>query len=1021
MAARLALVVLFAACVASASGDLPSSFPCCLPLGARMQLWWRPPNASAVALDFALTGAVPEGEYLAFGPAAAGATNRLMGSADAAACGWDATSAAPWAADVFLEAYAPCDATARSGVCLDAVFGGGRRNDVTLLSGSRAGGVTTVLLRRPLAAGDAADVALAPAAPSAFVWAHGPLAGGAGPPGGRLAQHGNDVDSYGSITSLVLAACPPVACTPLAGAPPAPPAPPTQVGFFAPIRLAGGGATLSWRLHDGGVTFTARATQASDWLSLAVGRGMTGAHAYVAWRSAAGELRVDSYDMASLAAAGLTRRTDAEPSLASANASSDASGVLTLSFFRPLASPGGGVPALDAVAVPLLWAVGPAWGAPPGEGARHVARSSAPTVLDLCTGAAYEGAPPPLPDALAAHGVLMAVAFAKLVPAAVAVARFRGARWFDIHRFAAFTALLLAVIGLAGALAGAPPGGAGRVLRGAHGRAGGAALLLMGLQPLNAALRPAPHPRGQRRVAWEALHRAGAIGLAIAAVVALFTGISASAGRGVPATKAASLTNALALWLAGLAAAWVAREAVAWRIRHAASPRDSEADTLSPAEAGGAEAAADVSHAGARKRGPPDGASAARRADAACLVWLALLALLTALLAAGKLRDDGPPPPPRIVSALDPPPAAQAVPTGAASPLPGCPLTQPFELARLGDGWCDAGPPYNTAACGWDGGDCCAVVASPGITECLDPGSARVGTESPRGLRFPAPTNPRYADALAGRAVSAYSLVTSYNNFYEFVSVKAVAPRVSAAATTKLTLGASSWPVVIEGAVANPLTLDAAAVAAALHAERRVYRLRCVEAWSLVVPWEGFPLRKLLALAQPLPGAAYVTFESFVDATIAPGQASAPSGFGAAPWPYYEAITFDEAMNDLTFIALGQFNATLKPQSGAPLRLLLPWKYGFKSVKSITRIRVLNATAGGGARPINWWQRIAPSEYGFWANVNPAFRHPRWSQATESALADAYAGQPRVPTTLYNGYGGEVGHMYDASKREFFY
>ena len=275
------------------------------------------------------------------------------------------------------------------------------------------------------------------------------------------------------------------------------------------------------------------------------------------------------------------------------------------------------------------------------------------------SGAAYEGAPPPLPEALAAHGVLMAVAFAKLVPAAVAVARFRGARWFDIHRFAAFAALVLAAAGLALALAGAPPGGAGRVLRGAHGRAGAATLLLVGLQPLNAALRPAPQPRGQRRVAWEALHRAGALGLGIAAVVALFTGLDASVGRGVPAAKAASLTDALALWLAGLAAAGAAREAVAWRARRAAAAaRSSESDTLSASEAAASDADA-AQAAAARKRTVPD---ATRRADAACLIWLALLALLTALLAAGKLRKDGPPPPPRIVSALaSPPPAQQQV------------------------------------------------------------------------------------------------------------------------------------------------------------------------------------------------------------------------------------------------------------------------------------------------------------------------------------------------------------------------
>ena len=161
------LLLLLAVWVASAAAPPPTplaAFPCCLPLGGRMQLWWRPPNASV--LDFALTGSVPDGEYLAFGPAAAGATNRLMGGADASACGWDAASGAPWAADVFLEAYATCDAAARTGVCPDAVALSSGRDDLVLLSGSRAGGVTTVLLRRPLVAGDAADVALTPSSPA---------------------------------------------------------------------------------------------------------------------------------------------------------------------------------------------------------------------------------------------------------------------------------------------------------------------------------------------------------------------------------------------------------------------------------------------------------------------------------------------------------------------------------------------------------------------------------------------------------------------------------------------------------------------------------------------------------------------------------------------------------------------------------------------------------------------------------------------------------------------------------------
>jgi sulfoxide reductase catalytic subunit YedY len=136
-----------------------------------------------------------------------------------------------------------------------------------------------------------------------------------------------------------------------------------------------------------------------------------------------------------------------------------------------------------------------------------------------------------------------------------------------------------------------------------------------------------------------------------------------------------------------------------------------------------------------------------------------------------------------------------------------------------------------------------------------------------------------------------------------------------------------------------------------------------------------------------------------------------------APWPYIEVLTLEEAMNDLAFISMGQFNASLSAQSGGPIRLTLPWKYGFKSLKSITRITVVD---GSEERPVNWWQRIAPAEYGFYANVNPAFRHPRWSQASEAALTSAVAGAPRIPTQIYNGYGDEVAHMYGTT-REFFF
>jgi hypothetical protein len=171
--------------------------------------------------------------------------------------------------------------------------------------------------------------------------------------------------------------------------------------------------------------------------------------------------------------------------------------------------------------------------------------------------------------------------------------------------------------------------------------------------------------------------------------------------------------------------------------------------------------------------------------------------------------------------------------------------------------------------------------------------------------------------------------------------------------------------------------------------EERVYRHRCVETWSLVVPWTGFPLRKLLAAVGPLPAATFVRFETALDPVIFPAQASSPGGLGAAPWPYVEGLALAEAWNDLPFLAVGQSGGPLRAQNGAPVRLVVPHKYGFKSVKSLRRITLATE------RPLNWWARIAPSEYGFYANVNPAYPHPRWSQARHplrpARLCDAFS------------------------------
>ena len=241
------------------------------------------------------------------------------------------------------------------------------------------------------------------------------------------------------------------------------------------------------------------------------------------------------------------------------------------------------------------------------------------------------------------------------------------------------------------------------------------------------------------------------------------------------------------------------------------------------------------------------------------------------------------------------------------------------------------------------------------------------------------------------RAITKERYATTYTNFYEFGSSKNIW-RKAAKLKTK------PWTLTVDGLVNKPITIDVNNLLKKIGGiEERVYRFRCVEAWSMTVPWAGFPLNKLLKLVEPKTDAKFVKFETFFDPNVAPGQKQK-----WYPWPYIEGITIEEAKNDLSFIATGIYGKELPNQNGAPLRLVLPWKYGFKSIKSIVNISFVNE------RPIGMWEKIAPLEYGFWANVNPKISHPRWSQSTEKLLGV----DERVQTEIFNGYGPEVANMY---------
>lgn len=242
----------------------------------------------------------------------------------------------------------------------------------------------------------------------------------------------------------------------------------------------------------------------------------------------------------------------------------------------------------------------------------------------------------------------------------------------------------------------------------------------------------------------------------------------------------------------------------------------------------------------------------------------------------------------------------------------------------------------------------------------------------------------------AGREITRESVSSEYNNFYEYGTTKSVA----AAARQLVT---RPWLLTIDGMVEQPRQIGIDDLIMAMPREERIYRFRCVEAWSMVVPWSGFPLRALLDMAKPLGGARYVRFETFHDPKMAPGQ-KAPF----YPWPYIEAVTIEEAAHDLAFMVTGAYGKPLANQFGAPLRLALPWKYGFKSIKSIVRMTLTDK------RPKGLWEAIQPAEYGFWANVNPQVAHPRWSQASENVLGT----NERIPTQMFNGYGEQVAGIY---------
>jgi sulfoxide reductase catalytic subunit YedY len=276
------------------------------------------------------------------------------------------------------------------------------------------------------------------------------------------------------------------------------------------------------------------------------------------------------------------------------------------------------------------------------------------------------------------------------------------------------------------------------------------------------------------------------------------------------------------------------------------------------------------------------------------------------------------------------------------------------------------------------------ALAAPGVA---------LAEDDPSAGKYPARRQDKFGTPAP---ITAEKLATTYNNYYEFDTDKSIWR-----AAQKLPI--RPWTIKVSGKVEKPFEIGFDELLARMPLEERVYRHRCVETWSMIVPWSGFPLKSLVELCKPVGNPRYVVMQTLSNPKVMPGQKDF-----LYPWPYTEGLAMDEATHELAFIATGLYGKPIPRQNGAPLRLVAPWKYGFKNVKSIVSIEFTDK------RPVSFWEKLQASEYGFWANVNPQVPHPRWSQATEKPLGS----DNRIPTQLYNGYAEFVAGLYTDRKAE---
>lgn len=1030
--------------------DQPTMMENCWTVGEDVRLRWTVNyDETTPTIDWGLeyVAWIPTNTWMGVGPAFPGLENRLMGGSDVLIGGIlqqgeeedGATANIAFVDDFYIGGYEVCtvleDGT-YDGVCRDSTYTGNEQDkDAELIYSQSMEGVTFLRVRRPLQ-GTTLDYDhdLTPGIPQNLLWARGPLSPTRGIDDVQF--HGY---RYGELKGINLNEtiwqCPPLAGIDLEGeagdgsledddtvdqTDPAADAFAQQ--FEQSARLPGNHMEVFWTLLPDTsqiyIGARANARSSSQWMSIAIGESMTDSWAWVASFDEE-DPQLLTYRMTGLAESTVRKTSAADRSAMMVDGSTAVQREGGRLSFETVASwPLQGMTA-GSTAAPIIYAIGPSWsadGSTPVQQNEHSIRSAAPTTIDFTTGSTRIG-DEPQNILLLLHGVSMWLAWLVLAPLTTIASRYfrddpcvsgTTPSWIQLHKYGALSVITLSLLGLILAILAAQDTGLGHFVS-SHAKLGLVLVVMIFLQNGFGMVRPpADNPPvplkfslkafTKRRI-WSWSHRSFAVTMLILGIAAVITGSQRLESFDTRTRHGIALSFAWLVMVALLVMFYEHRRHELAKVKIQKEVDAKEMAALNEASSSDEEARPP---ADAKVPEPSswEGTFLSIYGLPAAIAVGALVAFAAITFSSSmssKPIDTG--------MTIDQVQADESG-TTAEDPMLEADISAPTDClayppSHLGDGWCDDFEPFNTGACGFDGGDCCNTTSS--IYNCKDPSSPNFGASSPRGWGGIIPRNPRYT---VSREESLESFVVTYNNYYEFGTSKSISEEANKHADF---LEADGWFIDISGLVENPMTLNVEALIGQVQLEERMYRHRCVEAWSITSPWIGFPLSKLLDMVRPLPEAGIVRFVSWQDSKHSSTQLTT-----SYPWPYTEALTMEEARNELTMLTVGNFQKPLTPSQGAPIRLTVPWKFGYKSIKSIEQISFIPDDGPGSDSRRTFWSETISSEYGFWSNINPEVPHRRWSQATERHYISGFPGT-RLDTTRMNGYQDLVDYLYEDS------